>query len=332
MLTSLLAIGVIASPGTPFKSLGLRVSRNRLLVDGNPITLRGVCTGDVILARAGRTGADFKTLAKDWNANCVRIGVAPTSWRNEPRARILGELKREVRAARAAGLIVIIDWHTIGWPDGYFQIPTWQGSPKDLYDGSLSLALDFWKTCATTFRDDPHVAFQLWCEPVFNAEDWKTELGSTWKIIKPHFQTLTDAIRANRAPNLVLASGNRWAYDMVGIKQSLLPDSNTAYEWHVYAGHDNNDPQEWSKKLDGLHQIAPVVVTEWGFEEKTDGHYRGTAKSFGEKFLKFIEDRKMGWTAWCWHPTWGPPMLKDDWKTPTDFGTFVKRALQKNKK
>ena len=113
----------------------------------------------------------------------------------------------------------------------------------------------------------------------------------------------------------------------MGIKNSLLPDKNTAYMWHVYAGHDDNDVKRWAKMLDGLQMVRPVMVTEWGFQEGVKDHFKGDANDFGKPFLKFMDQNKLHWTAWCWHPTWGPTMLKDYWKTPTPFGAFVKKAL-----
>jgi len=62
-------------------------------------------------------------------------------------------------------------------------------------------------------------------------------------------------------------------------------------------------------------------VTEWGFQPESKEHYKGTAKDFGEPFVKeFLEEKGLHSTAWCWHAYWGPPMLKDDWRTPNEFG------------
>jgi hypothetical protein len=317
---------VLAAAVLVFAPALLQVDGNRLTYGGRRVTLRGVCVGDVVLARdASRTG-DYRTIRRDWNANCVRIGVAPTSWRKD-RSATLRALETDVAAALKQRLFVLIDWHTIGWPDGYYQVPTWDGPITDLYDSDFTLATDFWRTMARTYGKDGRVAFHLWCEPVYTADDWKTPLGSTWPKLRPYFERLTKTIRAEGAPNLVIASGNRWAYDLVGIRKRPLSDRNTAYEWHVYGGHDENDPKEWARKLDGLDRVAPVLVTEWGYDANTTSHFKGTRETFGKPFLRFMETRGMSWTAWCWHPTWGPTMLQRDWAQPTEFGGFVKESL-----
>ena len=301
----------------------LHVEGNGLAYGGRAVALKGVCVGDVLLARPETRLGDYATIARDWKANCVRIGVAPLSWKKEPDSA-LKALKREVGAGLKAGMFVIVDWHAIGWPDGYTQLD--EGS-KDLYDSDFALATSFWKACAEAYKGEGRVAFQLWCEPVFQAEQGRVPHGTKWPSLKPYFQRLTDTIRNAGAPNLLLATGNEWAYDLRGIKGDLLPDANTGYEWHVYGGHDGNDPAKWAEALDDLDKIKPVVVTEWGFQEDTTEHFKGTAKEFGTPFLGFMAARGMSWTAWCWHPTWTPNMLEDDWKTPTPFGAFVKGAL-----
>ncbi len=311
----------------PYLALAtLSVSGNRLVANDRDVRLRGVCVGDIVLARDERPLSDYATI-KRWGANCVRIGVAPPTWK-KLRLKALPILRKEVDAARQQGLYVIIDWHTIGWPDGYFEKPKGE---EDLYDSSFALATDFWTACAKEFKSQRDVSFQLWCEPVYREEDWKTPVGSTWKILKPFLAKLTSTIRTQGAKNVVLATGNRWAYDLNGIRENLLPDKNTAYMWHVYGGHDDNNPKLWAKALDNLHTVAPVIVTEWGFDRSTTEHFKGNPENFGKPFLEFMESRGLHWTAWCYHPTWGPTMLTPNGKGLTEFGKFVKDALGKHK-
>jgi len=127
---------------------------------------------------------------------------------------------------------------------------------------------------------------------------------------------------------VVLAAGNDWAYDLRGVREDLLPGKNVAYAWHIYANTDDDDEAQWAAHLDELQTVAPVLVTEWGFQEHTKEPFRGTAKSFGTKFVRdFLEGRHLHSTAWCWHPDWTPVMLKADWKTPTPMGRFVMNYL-----
>ena len=67
----------------------------------------------------------------------VRISIFPTQWKNMDHAALLAGLAREVNAALNNGMYVIISYHVIGWPDGWFQAP---GNPADTYDSSMTLA------------------------------------------------------------------------------------------------------------------------------------------------------------------------------------------------
>lgn len=324
-LVALLALAMAAPAAEP----RLQVAGRELQWDGKNITLRGVAVGDPFLARAGRPLSDYATIARDWHANVVRISLHPSVWKKTPHAQVIAKLRAETQAALAAGMFVILDWHTIGWPDGFYEKinPDWD-DPPDLYDSSFSLAEDFWDEISRAFADEPRVIFELWNEPVFNPHEGDGEPAPRWPQLKPYLEKLLAKVRAH-SRNLVLATGSAWAYNLRGIRADPLRGENVGYTWHIYAGHDDNDPERWAAALDDLQTLAPVFVTEWGFQPKTKEPFRGTAQSFGTKFTRdFLDAKKLHSTAWCWHPDWTPVMLRSDWKTPTEMGAFVLEYLR----
>jgi hypothetical protein len=130
---------------------------------------------------------------------------------------------------------------------------------------------------------------------------------------------------------VILATGNHWAFNLEGINDDPLDDPNTAYTWHVYAGHEGNDPGRWAAALDGLHETKPVVVTEWGFQPRARAHYRGTAKTFGIKFRdRFLQGRGLHSTARCWSRYHGPSLFKRDWRTRTTWSEFAYDYLRRH--
>jgi len=303
---------------------GLSVRGNELLAGGKPIVLRGVAVGDPILARQGRPLSDYQRIARYWHANVVRISLHPSVWKHSPHGLVLDALGREIDAALGDGMYVILDWHTIGWPNGYYEpiAKDWTDDPADLYDSNFDLAKDFWEAASARFGKDGRIVFELWNEPVRTKNEADAETPA-WGELKPYFAQLLQIVRAHGA-NVALATGNEWAYDLRGIREDPLAGQNVAYCWHIYASTDDDDEAQWAEHLDGLEKVAPVLVTEWGFQEHTDEEFKGTAKSFGTKFARdFLEGRRLGSTAWCWHPDWTPVMLKADWKTPTPMGRFV---------
>ena len=329
MLKAILAVVLPALLcGSSFAAGALQVQGNQLLAGGRPITLRGVAVGDPILARQGRPLSDYQRIAHDWHANVVRISLHPSVWESQPHAQVLDTLNREIGAALANGMYVILDWHTIGWPDAYYEPieKDWSDDAPDLYNSKFALACDFWDAVSARFGKDGRIIFELWNEPVRanNEGDVETPL---WSQLKPYYARLLQIVRAH-STNVVLATGNEWAYDLRGIRESPLEGQNIAYCWHIYANTDDDDELQWIIHLDALQTIAPVMVTEWGFQEKTNENFKGSVQSFGEKFVRdFLEGRHLHSTAWCWHPDWTPVMLKSDWKTPTSMGRFVMRYL-----
>jgi hypothetical protein len=310
----------------------LEVNGNRILYDGSPVRVRGVATEDVYdrYLEGRDPAAEYGRMATGWRANVVRISVHPSTWKDH-RNRTLALLEEHAAAATDAGLFVIVDWHVIGFPDGYYQkVPPEWGDPPDLYDSDFALAKDFWDAVSTEIQDG-RVMFELWNEPVYERDEPSPSdpNGSKWTRLKPYFEELTSIIRANGSESVVLATGNHWAYNMKGIKEDPLPDPNTAYTWPVYVGHDGNDPKRWAAALDGLHNVEPVVVTEWGFEPGSDQHFRGTARTFGDRFRdRFLEGRRLHSTAWCWSRSYGPSMFERDWSTRTAWGNFAHDYLR----
>ena len=174
--------------------------------------------------------------------------------------------------------------------------------------------------------------FEFWNEPVYQKQDWAPAIGQKWAAFKPFMQELLDIVRRH-GDNVVIVSSNRWSYWLKGVKNDLLKGKNVAYAWHIYAGHSKNNPKAWAEALDDLQTVAPVLVTEWGFQQGSKAHFRGGPEEFGKPFVReFLEGKGLQSTAWCWHPTWGPPMLKNDWRTPNEFGQFVRDYLREYNK
>lgn len=306
----------------PASALALEVSGNLLTENGQTVVLRGIAMGDVTDLPAEVN--PYPEIAGDWHANAVRLSIHPGTWRDK-KAEALATLTKHVEEARAAGLYVIIDYHVIGFPDGYaldyFDV-TEPDTKTDYYDSRFTLAMDFWLTVAAQFKD-PAILYELWNEPISGNEEDEGVGLTYWKKYRPYWRVLTDAIRSSGNSNVMLVAPPLWAFNARGLTQSLLPDANTAYTWHVYAGEV---PEEWADALDNLDREKPVVVTEWGFEPGAKQHWAGTAEDYGQPFAAFMDQRGLSSTAWCWNPDYGPNLRRAD-GTLTVWGRFAKDYL-----
>jgi hypothetical protein len=311
----------------------LNIDGHRLTRNGQDVILRGVAMGDPMLARQDRPLSDYRFLVEEWGVNTVRISVHPGLWRREPEA-VLRALKAEIGAARQQSALVIVDWHAIGWPgqSAFVPPPEWN-LPSNIYDCDLALAREFWLQISLEFGRDEGVVFELWNEPVRLpvAVGTRWARGEDWRELRPIYEELVRELRAH-APNLVLLSGGHWASDLTGIAEQPLSDPRTAYSWHVYPGTAGGDKAKMEVLLDGLSKVRPVVVTEWGFGGG-EPHLIGDAQGFGETFARdFLARHKLHWTAWCWHPSWQPSLITEDWRTPTPFGRYVQHLLHSTPK
>lgn len=317
--------GAQAATNRALSAKRLDIEGNRLLAGGEPVRLIGVAVGDPLFVRADRTTADFRVLATDWRANVVRISLHPAQWRNQ-RAASLAGLARDIGAARAQGLWVILDWHAIGAPGGWYDKPgaDW-GLPMDIYRSDLATAADFWREMSKRYGADPGVVFELWNEPAVDPDIyWST--GKFWPQLKRDWLELIAVIRQH-SEAIILASSARFAHDLIGVKANLIADPRVAYAWHCYPDEDKGKPGRWHASLDGLPAVKPVVVTEWGFCRPCEGGLSDTPDGFGRPFVEQVLERyKLHSTAWCYSPGAAPQMLEADGR-PSEFGAFVKHQI-----
>jgi hypothetical protein len=322
---------VLAAASLP----GLSVSGTQIVANGVPVRLRGVNMGDPFWARNSDwypilTISNYATLGAQWHANIVRISVFPTQWKHMDHAQLLAGLAREVNAALSNGMYVIISYHVIGWPDGYYQ-PAYPGNPADTYDSAMSVATSFWNQISQTYGSDTRILFDLWNEPA-NPVDLTSDPSDPnplWPILKPYYATLIQTVRNNHAQNIVIATGNRWASWLVGIKDSPLSDPNVVYAYHKYSVPGQNAASVWNTDTGGLIGVMPVIVSEWGYEDVDAGanpQWPGTAVGFGVPFTAWLEANNLSSLVWMYHYDWTPALLKSDGSL-TLYGNFAKTYI-----
>ena len=296
----------------------LTVSGNKIFFNKEEVRLVGVAMGDPHsrVKDNKRTIADYEVIKNDWRANTVRLSIHPGVYKKDPDV-MKKILEVEVNAARAQGLYVVINWHVIGMPNGWYKPCAYGEDHYYSYDSNFNTAREFWGMIAVKYRGDRGVMFELWNEPA----DPKT---NEWKNLKPYMGQLYDIIRGQGADNVIIVPGVWWTYDLRGIKNNPLKGENIAYSWHNYEA--NGRYLTWSQALDGLNEVYPVIVTEWGYETDPTSSYN-VKTDYPDKFKQLILNKGLHFTAWCWHGSWKPRLLTSDWEGLTDYGKFVKDFL-----
>ncbi len=294
---------------------------------GNTVVLRGVDLIDLGATDEWEGGIhemidrlsnpdDPQSNSPGWGTRILRLAVAPAdAMIGTPAPYTPGTqyyehyLRPTVDYARQKGLYVIIDWHYI--------------DDTDLHVDTTNA---FWSDIAPHFAEDSNVFFELYNEPM--------DKGN-WSTTKPHMQAWYTLVRDAAPNNVILVGSPNWSQLAGTAAQDPIDGTNVAYVAHLYPTHWKS--QALRDQVTTAAALAPVFMTEWGFEESlTDngGLLSGTITSYGDPLKAFVEANGLSWSAWCASSTWGPPMFNTDYTLRTgegEMGGFVKDWLYEKK-
>ncbi|PQO33187.1 glycoside hydrolase family 5 [Blastopirellula marina] len=317
----------------------LKVVGNRVQdTDGNDVWLQGVNAGGLETLPQDKQQIKSTVVAIDeWKANCVRVPIKDEFWygqspyQNDGGKEYRETIDRIVNLAANRGAYVVLDLHRYR-------------APKQEY-------ADFWKDCATVYKNHPVVLFDLLNEPHgITWEVWRnggfvgTKSGTDESAFLDEedktknqgfesigMQALVDAVRSTGAKNIVIAGGLAWCNDLTGIAEGYALDDPTGngimYSWHTYHWHT-----DWEKRVLPAAAKYPIFLGEVGADIKKMDFIPAEAQedpyTWVPDMLGFIQKHHIHWTGWCFHPKASPIMISD-WKyTPTPFwGQFAKDAL-----
>jgi endoglucanase len=173
----------------------------------------------------------------NWNAGIIRaaMGVDESGgYRSDASNKT--RVKTIVDAATAAGMYVIIDWHT-HHAESYQQD-----------------AVNFFKEMAQTYGTRDNVIYEIYNEP----------LAVSWSgTIKPYAQAVISAIRAIDPDNIIVVGTPNWSQDVdAAANDPITGYSNIAYTLHFYAATHKGDLR--AKASTALSKGLALMVTEWG--------------------------------------------------------------------
>lgn len=303
------------------------------------------------LGNADSAAVDFARI-REWGANTVRLELAQHFW--VPGARFYDpryevRVERAVRAARAAGLRVILVLHLSDRGDpGYPADALTTNMHQPMADANHSIP--FWRSVAAKFKDDGGILFELYSEPYpiggengfSNWDIWLNGgLHPADDVYEPRaafqaagMQQLYQAVRDAGAHNLVIASGTYWGYDLSGVPDHRVQGYNVVYATHPWEAADRQ-PGDWEDDWVFLTRTDPVMITEFGGYD--------CQERYPSAVLDKADELGISWIAWAWiSPSAtsskeqnGPgdsicefPMLLTGWEgTPSRVGALVKARL-----
>lgn len=319
----------------------LHVVGNQILdAQGKPVWLQGVNVVSLEFSVQGERVLKSTLVAiEDWKANCIRLPVKEEYWFGRSAGQKDGgsayrELVNQVITLAAnRGAYVVLDLHR-------FRAPT-------------EAHREFWQHAAAAYKNHPAVLFDLFNEPhgitwevwrnggfvaektaaadedTFLTPEEKAKAGKGFQ--SPGMQRLVETVRETGARNLVIAGGLDWAYDLSGIANGFAlterGGNGIVYSTHIYPWK-----RDWAGKVLLVADKHPIFIGEVGADTQKMSFIPAEAQedpyTWVPDMLGLIQQRKLHWTAFSFHPKATPVMLTGWDYTPTPFwGEFVKAAL-----
>lgn len=267
----------VKKPRTPVAINGrLRVCGIKLCNQyGRPIQLRGMSTPGLQWHRQCVNDASLTMLAKDWNADVLRIAVYIQEGGYETAPRYYTDLVNKIIGqATARGMYVIVDWHV--------------HNPGDPFR-SLALAKRFLTEVATRHRDQPNVLYEVANEPS----------GVGWLRIRDYHEKIIPVVRAADPDSVILLGTRQWSSLGIaagGNENEVIKNpvraKNVMYTFHFYAASHGWD---YLKGFARAAKRLPLFVTEFGTQEFTG---IGADFAMGQRYLDVMAREKISWVNW----------------------------------
>jgi endoglucanase len=309
MLCALLLAAALA-PAQPAPALHVE---GKWIMDqaGNTVTLHGAALADLDAISKGDRNQGARTTVFDimdigcgegWYIDAFRLTVHPQvndetgshGWLHyDPNDYFTRILDPAVAYAIAKGKYVIVDWHYVG---ADWSVPDVAANTERFWLGGGS-----WPGIAAKYANNPNVVFELFNEPG----------QGTWGSWKAQAQKWIAGIRARGANNIIIVGGPRWSQVLPQRAADLIDGPNIAYACHIYPGHVRGFIPPW---IEFVSRVAPVIMTEWGFEKDGPDPVNGTASGYGRLYKAYIDSKpNVGWIVWCFDSVYRPVMFDTTW-------------------
>ena len=280
--------------------------------NGNIVILRGVAIVDLGFLQEWHGGAlnaidritdstDTQGNSPGWYTKIIRIMIAPpdsvSGWPhpfNPDNNDLYNLLRTVVDYCAEKEVYVSIEWHYCA----------------NTYDHVASTS-EFWTYMAPRFKDDTHVIYELFNEPINpGASD-----AARWASVKSDMETWIGIVRASAPNNLIFIGTPSWCQIIGPTATDPVSDANVVYVSHIYPTHWlSSSNQYYRDTITAAAAAHPVIMGEWGFgSDPNDYITYGTISNYGEPIKEFIEGIGIGSIAWVASYNWGPPMFYSDW-------------------
>jgi endoglucanase len=269
-LTTETSIPPVSERTTPVASHGQLSVKGANLVDASlkPVVLRGQSFGWDNWWPQYYNASVVRWLWEDWCVDVVRaaMGIEPEGAYLSNQQVSKQRVEAVIEGAIAAGVYVIIDWHShnINQPE----------------------AVAFFSEMAKKYGDKPNVIYEIFNEP---------EKDETWPQVKDYATTVIAAIRQHDPDNVIIVGSPEWdqRIDLVAA-DPLQGQSNIVYSVHFYA----DTHRDWLRQRTqaAVDRGIPVFVSESGGSEAS-GQGQNNYTEW-KAWIDFMEKNHISWVNW----------------------------------
>ena len=345
------------------KNSELHVEGNKVLdKNGNKVMLTGVnCASLEWLSNPEKLLPTVIYALDNWNANIIRLPLSQDRWfgfggdqvgEDESGERYRSIVDSIVYEIAKRNKYIIMDLHRSNC--GYWG-EFISGNMPDMN------CLVFWKDIAGRYKNHPNVLFGLFNEPfkiswdvwrdggevtveyapqnignqIMRDESGEPELQRiTYQT--PGMQKILDTVRGVGANNIAIISGLDWGYELDGIKKGYVIKDNGGngiiLDSHEYPWKELD---RWDELVDVCNEDYPIIIGECGHYGENVVVYEAPQREESSKWvprlLNWIEENGYHITAWDFHNTAGPSLVKnlDDFEPTPFWGVYYKEFLKK---
>lgn len=261
---------------TPVELHGkLRVEGNQIVGEhGKPVQLMGMSHFWSVWGGQNFYNKEVVDwLVKDWKVDVVRAAIAVDI--NQEGEGNLGWIYNKegqfelaetlIRAAIDNGVYVIVDFHT--------------------HNTHTEHAKEFFEYLAKKYGRYPNLIWEPFNEPI----------RQSWEEISEFMNAVTSVIRPH-SDNLIVAGTRQWSQLVNEAADNPLPDKNTAYTLHFYAGTHGQELRDIADYA--LSKGIALFITEWGTSHADGGSDQIVHKESTKEWVEWALERNLSMANW----------------------------------
>lgn len=296
----------------------LKVSGNKIVnTNGEEIILKGININSPGILKYEENHDFLQDIreVKKLGANAVRIPICPAYFLSK-KDYVEEILDLIVSLCKEIDLYCLLDWHGQGNPvKGLVREPKMIINGYKKYDADPENVKKSVEILAKRYGKEEHVLF----EPLsayfleVTKKDWLSFSTELLKIIREH------------SNNIVGISAVDWPQTLEFALDYVSKFDNIAFGVMIY-------PRTTDKIKETILKVKekfPIFITECGYEEinPKEDVLAGT-KDYAVALKPFLEENKLSFFAWCYHPKRQPVILRSwDPDDLSEWGTFLKEKL-----